>query len=166
MYKHDSYTRHPWKLEGRQAVVVQRYRSMVAAALRTIVGQPDRSSADQRLALVAESMASRSPKAAKVLRAAEEDVLAYMGFPSEPWTRVHSTKVLKRLNKEIKRRTKVVGIFPDVASVERLVGTILMDIHDEWQVGRRYFSLESMRKLTTPEEQPHIAAPLHLEPVR
>jgi len=141
-------------------------RSMVAAALRTIFAQPDRPSAGQQLALVAETMAPRWPKAAEVLRAAEEEVLAYMAFPSEHWTRLYSTNPLERLNKEIKRRTNVVGIFPDVASVERLVGTILMDIHDEWQVGRRYFSLESMRKLFTPEEQLPITAPLHLEPIR
>ena len=73
-------------------------RSMVAAALRTIFAQPDRASAGQQLALVADSMAPRWPKAAEVLRAAEEDVLAYMGFPSEHWTRLYSTNPLERLN--------------------------------------------------------------------
>lgn len=141
-------------------------RPMVAAALRTIFAQPDRTSAGQQLTLVAETMAPRWPKAAELLRRAEQDVLAYMAFPSEHWTRIYSTNPLERLNKEIKRRTNVVGVFPDIPSVERLVGAILMDIHDEWQVSRRYFSQESMRKLFTPEERLAMAAPLHLEPIR
>lgn len=85
-------------------------------------------------------MAERWPKAAELLRDAEEDVLAYMAFPQEHWSRIYSTNPLERLNiaqhpagKEIKRRTHVVGIFPDVESVERLVGALLMDIHDEWR---------------------------------
>lgn len=148
------------------AHVTRADRSIVAAALRTIFAQPDRTSAGKQLAVVAETMAPRWPKATELLRAAEEDVLAYMAFPTEHWTRIYSTNPLERLNKEIKRRTNVVGIFPDVPSVERLVGAILTDIHDEWQVGRRYFSQESMRKLFTPEEQLRITAPLHLEPIR
>jgi len=141
-------------------------RSMVAAALRTMFAQPDRVSAGKQLAVVADTMAPRWPRVAELLRAAAEDVLAYMAFPSEHWTRLYSTNPLERLNQEIKRRTHVVGIFPEVASVERLVGAILMAIHDEWQVGRRYFRQESMRKLFTSEEQLCLTAPLHLEPIR
>jgi hypothetical protein len=68
-----------------------------------------------------------------------------MAFPQEHWTRIYSTNVLERLNKEVKRRTDVVGVFPDVPSVIRLVGAVLLEIDDEWQIERRYFSLESMR---------------------
>ena len=140
-------------------------RAVVAAALRTIFAQPDRTAAGQQLALVAEKMAPRWPKAAELLRAAEEEVLAYMVFPAAHWTRLYSTNPLERLNKEVKRRTNVVGIFPDVAAVERLVGAILMDIDDEWQVDRHYFSQESMHTLYAPEEQQLLTAPLHLEPI-
>jgi putative transposase len=149
------------------AHVTRADKPLVAAALRTIFAQPDRASAGEQLGLVADKMAERWPQAAELLREAEEDVLAYMAFPQEHWSRIYSTNPLERLNKEVKRRTHVVGIFPDVPSVERLVGALLMDIHDEWQVGRRYFSLESMRKLLAPEEAVRqITGPLHLEPVR
>lgn len=140
-------------------------RSMVAAALRTVYAQPDRQSAGDQLQQVAASMAVRWPKASAVLREAEEDALAYMAFPGEHWTRIYSTNPLERLNKEIKRRTNVVGIFPDVASTERLVGAVLMECNDEWQVNRRYFSHESMRKLAHPEEGLSLPAALHLEPI-
>lgn len=147
------------------AHVTKADRSVVAAALRTIFAQPDRPAAGQQLALVTEKMASRWPKAAELLRAAEEEVLAYMAFPEAHWTRLYSTNPLERLNKEIKRRTNVVGIFPDIAAVERLVGAVLMDIDDEWQVDRHYFSQESMHILYAPEEQLRLTAPLHLEPI-
>lgn len=142
-------------------------KAMVAAALRTIFAQPSRKDAEQQLAEVVRGMRPRWPKAAQVLEEAGDDVLAYMAFPKEHWTRIYSTNPLERLNREIKRRTNVVGVFPDVASVVRLVGANLMEIHDEWQVGRRYFSLESMRRLTHPE--PLVAAepvPFRLAPVR
>lgn len=139
-------------------------RSVVAAGLRTIFAQPDRASAGQQLSVLAQTMAPRWPKAAELLREGEEEVLAYMAFPQDHWTRLYSTNPLERLNKEIKRRTNVVGIFPDVGSVERLVGAILMDIHSEWQIGRRYFGQESMRELLTPEEPSRLSAPLYLEP--
>ena len=141
-------------------------KAVVAAAIRTIFAQPDREAAEQQLSEVVKAMEPRWPKAAETVGKAEGDVLAYMNFPPEHWTRIYSTNPLERLNKEIKRRTNVVGVFPDEASVIRLVGSILMEISDEWQVGRRYFSKESMRKLIEPEQllvaEP---APLRLAPV-
>jgi putative transposase len=141
-------------------------KAVVAAAIRTVFAQPDREAAGQQLNEVVKAMQPRWPKAAEVVARAEEDVLAYMNFPPEHWTRIYSTNPLERLNKEIKRRTNVVGVFPDEPSVIRLVGSVLMEISDEWQVGRRYFSKESMRKLMEPEmvlvAEP---APLRLAPV-
>ncbi len=142
-------------------------KAVVAAALRTIFAQPDREAAGQQLREVAQAMRGRWPRAAEVVAAAEEDVLAYMAFPPEHWTRIYSTNPLERVNEEVKRRTNVVGVFPDEASVIRLVGSVLLEIWDEWQVGRRYFSLESMRKLDEPE--PLLVAepqPLTLAPVK
>jgi transposase-like protein len=90
-----------------------------------------------------------------------------MAFPREHWTRIRSANPLERVNREVKRRTDVVGIFPNQGSVERLVGSILMDIDDEWQVGRRCFNHESMRRLTEPElERASPVSPLRLAPVR
>lgn len=90
-----------------------------------------------------------------------------MSFPVEHWTRTFSTNPLERLNREIKRRTEVVGVFPDTSSVVRLVGAVLVEIDDEWQAERRYFSLESMEKLKAPAEQVHeLLSPLRLAPIR
>jgi len=125
-------------------------KAMVAAALRTVFAQPHRRAAGEQLAEVVRAMQPRWPKAAKVVAEAEEDILTYMAFPPEHWTRIYSTNPLERLNKEVKRRTNVVGVFPDTPSVVRLVGSVLMDTDDEWQVGRRYFSLASMQKLKEP----------------
>jgi putative transposase len=83
-------------------------------------------------------------------KAAEEDLLAYMAFPPEHWSRIYSTNPLERLIREIRRRTDVVVVFPDEAAVLRLVEAVLMERADEWEVERRPFSLESMRKLTAP----------------
>jgi transposase-like protein len=142
-------------------------KSVVAAALRTIFAQPDRAATTQQLREVVKAMASRWPKAAKVVAEAEEDVLAYMSFPEEHWTRIYSTNPLERLNKEVKRRTNVVGVFPDEASVLRLVGSVLIEVWDDWQVGRRYFSEESMAKLSQPEALMVVEPqPLTLAPVK
>jgi transposase-like protein len=149
------------------AHIPKRDKSMVAAALRTIFAQPNQEAARQQLAEVARAMGERWPKAADVLLAGEEDVLSYMTFPPEHWTRIYSTNPLERLNREVKRRTNVVGIFPDSDAVLRLVGSVLIEIHEEWQTGRRYFSLESMRKLKEPlEEHLTLPSPLRLAPIR
>jgi putative transposase len=142
-------------------------KAIVAAALRTIFAQPDREAAGQQLAEVVQAMRGRWPKAAELLAEAEEDILAYMTFPPDHWTRIYSTNPLERLNKEIKRRTYVVGVFPDQPSVIRLVGSVMMEVADEWQVTRRYFSQESMHKLTgleplvVSEPAPFRLAPVH-----
>jgi putative transposase len=141
-------------------------KSIVAAALRTIFAQPDRQAAGVQLAEVVQAMQRRWPKAAELLAQAEDDILAYMAFPAELWTRIYSTNPLERLNKEVKRRTNVVGVFPDGGSVIRLVGAVLLEIADEWQVGRRYFSLETMARLIEPQPL-MVAEPVafHLAPV-
>jgi putative transposase len=154
-------------LRNLLARVPQGDKAMVAAAVRTIFAQPDRQAAGQQLQEVVRALEPRWPQAARVLREAEDDVLAYMAFPREHWTRIYSTNVLERLNKEVKRRSDVVGVFPDVASVIRLVGAILMEIDDEWQIERRYFSQESMHKLATPQAEGYlVGSPLRLAPVR
>jgi transposase-like protein len=141
-------------------------KAIVAAAIRTVFAQPDRKAAGGQLGEVVQTMAPRWPKAAEVLARGEEEVLTYMSFPREHWTRIYSTNPLERLNREVKRRTDVVGIFPNTDAVLRLVGSVLIEIHEEWQVGRRYFSQESMRKLKAPEEQPLTHSPaLRLAPI-
>ena len=122
-------------------------KSLVSALLRTIFTQPSRRDADLQWQQVSDQMRKRWPQAAALMDDAQQDVLAYMAFPVEHWTRLYSTNPLERLNKEVKRRTDVVGVFPDPAAVIRLVGAVLQEIDDEWQAGKRYFSLESMRKL-------------------
>jgi transposase-like protein len=141
-------------------------KSIAAAAIRTIFAQRNEEAARQQLAEVVEAMASRWPRAAEGLAGGEEEVLTYMSFPAEHCTRIYSTNPLERLNKEVKRRTNVVGIFPNTEAVLRLVGSVLLEIHEEWQVGRRYFSQESMRKLKAPEEEAltHTSA-LRLAPI-
>ena len=133
------------------ATVPQGTREAIAAVVRTIFAQPDHASAMTQLRKVAEGLRPRFPRAATVLEDAAEDILAYRHLPLEHQRQLHSTNPLERLNKEIKRRSNVVGIFPNVASVIRLVGAILIEQDDEWAVAdRRYFSAESMKQLTTP----------------
>jgi putative transposase len=154
-------------LRNLLAHVPQGDKAMVAAAVRTIFAQPNRPAASQQVQEVVKALEGRWPKAAKVLADAEDDILAYMAFPSEHWTRLSSSNPLERLNREVKRRTDIVGVFPDQDSVIRLVGSVLMEADDEWQVERRYFSLDSMRKLTeSPEGIAASAGSLRLGPIR
>jgi transposase-like protein len=133
------------------ATVPQGAREAIAAVVRTIFAQPDHASAMAQLRKVADGLRPRFPRAATLLEDAAEDVLAYRHLPLEHQRQLHSTNPLERLNKEIKRRSNVVGIFPNVAAVIRLVGAILLEQDDEWAVAeRRYFSAESMKQLGSP----------------
>jgi putative transposase len=129
------------------AYIPRRDKRAVADAVRMIFNQPDRYSAGLQLHGLAQSMGDLYAQAAKLLVEAEEDILAYKTFPREHWRRIHSTNPLERLHKEVKRRTKVVGVFPDRASVLRLVGMNLKEIDDDWRAGRHYFQQESMQLL-------------------
>ena len=130
------------------SVVPRTAQETVAAIVRTVFSQPDHASAMAQLRDVVKMLEPRFPEAAALLEHAAEDVLAHMHFPREHRRRLHSTNPLERLHKEIKRRTRVVGIFPTRDSLMRMVGTLLAEQDDEWQVSdRRYFSLGSMAKV-------------------
>jgi len=120
-------------------------RSMVAAMLRTIFAQDTREAAHEQWRKVADGLRKRFPKLAELMDAAEHDVLAHRAFPKAHWPQIASTNPLERLNAEIKRRTNVVGIFPNEAAIIRLVGAILLEQNDEWSVQRRYMPLETLR---------------------
>jgi putative transposase len=121
---------------------------MVAAAIRTIFAQPTGQEVVDHLDKVAAMLAPKFPAVATMLLDAREDLTAFAAFPAAHWTKLWSTNPLERVNKEVKRRTNVVGIFPDDAAVLRLAGAVLIEAHDEWQVAeRRYLSEGSMAKL-------------------
>ncbi len=134
-------------LRNALALVPKSAQQMVAATIRTVFAQPGAASAREQWRRVADNVRARFPKLAALLDEAEADVLAYLAFPQAHWRQIWSNNPLERLNKEVKRRTNVVGIFPNEAAVVRLVGAILAEQHDEWQVGKRYFSAESLALL-------------------
>ena len=136
------------------ALVPKAAAQMVAATIRTVFVQPDADGARAQWRRVADGFRARFPRLAQLLDEAEADVLAYLAFPPGHWRQIWSNNPLERLNKEVKRRTDVVGIFPNAPAVSRLVGAVLAEQHDEWQVGRRYFSAESLATLTDEEVQP------------
>ncbi len=127
-----------------QDLVPRHARSMVASAIRSIFEQPDERSAREQSGRVIEGIRPRFPAVAELLTDAEPDLLAHFTFPDTHRRQIRSTNPLERLNKEIKRRTAVVGIFPNRASLIRLVGMVLAEQDDEWQDGRRYFRPETM----------------------
>ena len=120
-------------------------RRVVSAFIATAFAQDDAEAARQQWRRVADQLRPKVPKLATLMDTAEPDVLAYMGFPAAHRVKLHSTNPLERLNGEIKRRTEVVGIFPNEAAITRLVGAILLEQNDEWAVQRsRYMTLESI----------------------
>ena len=124
---------------------------MVAAAIRTIFAQPDGDHVRTQLDEVSRMLEGQFPDVAEMLRDATEDLLAFTGFPPAHWRKIWSTNPLERINGEIKRRTNVVGIFPNDPAIVRLVTAVLVETHDEWAVAeRRYLSEESMAKLAEP----------------
>jgi len=129
-------------------------QSLVATLVRTIFAQPDAELTRAQHARVVEQLAPRWPDAARLLADAVEDLLAFTAFPKEHWRQIWSNNPQERLNRELRRRTDVVGIFPNRDAVVRLVGAVLAEQHDEWQVSRRYLSTESLAKLTSnPHEE-------------
>jgi transposase-like protein len=128
---------------------------MVAAAIRTIFAQPTAAEVTEQVDKVAAMLAPKFPAVAAMLTDAREDLIAFTAFPVAHWRKLWSTNPLERLNKEVKRRTNVVGIFPNDAAVLRLAGAVLLEVHDEWQVAeRRYLSEGSMAKLTQTGHDP------------
>ena len=124
-------------------------RRVVSAFIATAFAQEDAEAATQQWRRVADQLRSKLPKLAALMDQAEPDVLAYMSFPALHRTKLHSTNPIERLNGEIKRRTDVVGIFPNEAAIFRLVGAILLEQNDEWAVQRaRYLTLESIAPLS------------------
>jgi transposase-like protein len=121
--------------------------SMVSAAIRSVFAQDNQAAASQTWRHVADQLRQRFGKLAALMDDAEADVIAFMAFPRAHWPKLHSTNPIERLNKEVKRRADVVGIFPNEPSIRRLVGAILLEQNDEWQLQHRYMSLETMTGL-------------------
>ena len=120
---------------------------MIATAIRQIFASEDASEARERLAGVAAALQGSAPKVARLLADAEEELLAFMAFPGEHWSKLRSTNPLERVNREVGRRSDVVGIYPNDAALIRLAGALLIEQNDEWLVGRRYLSVESLGPL-------------------
>jgi len=143
-------------------------QGMVLAAVRLIFQQPDKARAKEELRGLADRLGERLPRVSMLLTEAEEEILAHMDFPTEHWKQISSTNPLERLNKEINRRTRVVGIFPGEKSLIRLIGAVLCEQNDEWAVARAYMSRHALARIyqaNTPEiegEVTHaVAIPVH-----
>lgn len=123
-------------------------RRMVSATIATVFAQDSAETAHAQWRAVADQLRGKLPKLGALMDGAEDEVLSYMHFPRAHWLQIHSTNPLERLNAEIKRRTNVVGIFPNDAAVTRLVGAMLLEQNDEWSLNRRYMQLEGLQTLT------------------
>ena len=141
-------------------LVAKAAQGMVASAIRSIFEQPDEASARAQLRRVADGLRPRFVRVAELLERAEDDLLAHFTFPSAHRRQIRSTNPQERLNKEIRRRTDVVGIFPTRRSLLRLVGMLLAEQDDEWAVGRNYFSAESMALSDSPPSTEEVPAGL------
>jgi putative transposase len=118
----------------------------VRTLLHSIFGQPDAESVVAQYDRVLDALCDKLPKVAEHLDAARAELLAFTAFPKQIWRQIWSNNPQERLNKEIRRRTDVVGIFPDRASIIRLVGAVLAEQHDEWIEGRRYFGFDVLSR--------------------
>lgn len=142
------------------SLIPKSHQNMVAAVFKTIFAQPDADSVRATWDHTRDQLGDRFPKAAALMDNARDEVLAFCGFPKAHWTKIWSTNPLERINKEIKRRCRVVGIFPNEAAAIRLVGAVLADMHDEWQASdRRYLSEGSMAMLYPERDTEHVVAP-------
>ena len=133
-----------------QAYVPKGQQNMVSAALRQAFIQPDYPNARQTLRHVADQLRDKWPKLGAFIDESEADVLAHMNFPAQHRVKIHSTNPIERLNKEVKRRADVVGIFPNEGSIIRLIGAVLLEANDEWQTQHRYMQTEAMAELAPP----------------
>lgn len=127
-------------------------QAVVASYIRTAFAEIDEAGARRQWRKVADQLRTKAPKLAGLIDNAEDDVLAHMAWPKELRVKLHSTNPLERLNKEIKRRTNVVGIFPNDAAVIRLVGALMLEQNDEWAVTRRYMTLERIEEVCHPDD--------------
>ena len=135
------------------AVVPKGSQDMVASIIRTIFAQPGRKHVRAQFAEVTRMLERSHPKVALMLEEAKDDLLAFTGFPQRHWRQIWSTNPLELVNKEIKRRTDVVGVFPNPAALLRLAGAVLVEQHDEWEAAdRRYFSESSMLEIGTMDD--------------
>jgi putative transposase len=142
------------------AAVPKGNAEMVAAAIRTIFAQPDQQHVREQLDVIAGMLGRQLPKVETMLRDAVDDLLAFTSFPVGHWRKIWSTNPLERLNKEIKRRTDVVGVFPNPEALLRLAGAVLVEAHDEWQTGdRRYLAEGTMAPLTAAPPRSEVAHP-------
>ena len=132
------------------AYVPKVQQSMASAALRQAFIQPDRAAASQILRHVADQLRGKWPKLGAFIDDSEADALAHMDFPVQHRTKLHGTNPIERLNKEVKRRADVVGIFPNEGSIIRLIGAVLLEQNDEWQTQHRYMQTEAMAEVMTP----------------
>ncbi len=138
------------------AHVGAKQRPAVVAMLKTIFAQESAEAAHEQWHHVADALRERYEKLAVMMDGSREEVLAYMAFPKEHWPQISSTNPLERVNKEIKRRADVIGIFPNTAAVIRLVGALMLEQNDEWSVSRRYMTLETIGALS---DNPRISLP-------
>lgn len=129
------------------ACVPKTSQSLVGTLIRQVFVQPDSENAQRVWRAVADQLRPRFPRAAALMDEAETDVLAYFGFPAAHRVKLHSTNTLERLNKEVKRRANVVGIFPNEDSIIRLIGAVLMEQNEEWQLQHRYMPQHTMAEM-------------------
>src|SRR3954466_4044952 len=139
--------RHKWHYAANLMSATPKFSwGWVKALLHSVYDQPDAEAVHAQFDRIVEALADKLPQVADHLDQARADVLAFTAFPREVWRQIWSNNPNERLNREIRRRTDVVGIFPDRDSVTRLVGAVLAEQHDEWAEGRRYLGLDVLAR--------------------